>query len=185
MRIKSVLAFVLALSAFICAQQAAALPIGEPPPRYLGAGPDFKPLSVDQFDGKVLIVTFWASWCGPCLNEMTAMERLQRAAPAQLAVVSVNIEGLSKFKQVRKVLSKELTLTLAHDGASKARAAWGVGPIPHMFMIGHDGRLAFEHVGYGNESIPRLVDEVNLLLARQREAALAVTGGRGARQVAE
>ena len=148
----------------------AALPIGEPPPAKLGDGPNFTSISTDQFAGKVLVVTFWASWCGPCLNEMTAMERLQRAAPERIAVVSVNIESPTRFREVRRVLSKELTVTLTHDGRKDVQPAWGVGRIPHMFMVDHTGRLAYEHVGYGESFIPRLVEQVNELLARQAAA---------------
>ena len=144
-----------------------ALDRGQPPPQALGTGPNFSVLRTPDYAGRILVVTFWASWCGPCLHEMSVLERLQQEAGDQLAVVSVNIESLARFREVRRVLSKRLSLTLAHDGDGSVRKAWGVGPIPHMFMIDHEGRVAYEHRGYGNDFIPSLVDEVNELLRRQ------------------
>lgn len=144
-----------------------ALDAGTTPPAMLGTDADIKALRTADFAGRILVVTFWASWCGPCLNEMSVLERLRQEAGERLAVVSINIEGAARFRQVRRAQSKRLKLTLAHDGDGSVRAAWGVGPIPHLFMIDHEGRLAYEHRGYGDDFIPTLVDHVKLLLQRQ------------------
>lgn len=162
--LRCALPLLLTVSAFAPAY---ALPIGEAPPMSLGVDADRKALSTTDYVGQVLVVTFWASWCGPCIQEMSALERLQQLAPEQLAVVSVNIESAARFRQVRRALQKKLQLTLSHDRDGSVAQAWGVKPIPHMFMIDHEGRLAYEHRGYGDDFIPMLVERINHLLARQ------------------
>jgi thiol-disulfide isomerase/thioredoxin len=152
-----------------------ALDPGSRPPQNLGIGPEFKPLQTTDYADRILVVTFWASWCGPCLNEMSVLERLQQLAGERLAVVSINIENIARFREVRRALAKRLSLTLAHDTEGLARKAWGVGPIPHMFLIDHDGRIAYEHRGYDDAFIPTVVDQINLLLQQQALAATVST----------
>lgn len=162
-RLRSLLMCVLLLAAV--SGQVSAFERGRPPPAVLGTGPDLKPLRTAEYAGRILVVTFWASWCGPCLNEMSVLERLQREAGERLAVVSINIEDADRFESVRRM--QRLSLTLAHDTDGSVRKAWGVGPIPHLFMIDHEGRIAYEHRGYGDDFIPTLVDHVELLLKRR------------------
>jgi thiol-disulfide isomerase/thioredoxin len=159
------------LAALLIATPTHALEAGAEPPAVLGTAPGAGRLQTSDYAGRILVVTFWASWCGPCLNEMNVLERLQREAGERLAVVSINIEGTARFRQVRRALEKRLSLTLSHDPYGAARKAWGVGPIPHMFMIDHEGRLAYEHRGYDEGLIPTLVDQINLLLLQQQSAS--------------
>jgi thiol-disulfide isomerase/thioredoxin len=161
----------LALLACLFCAPAPALDHAEPPPQFLGKVAGHGALKTADYAGRILVVTFWASWCGPCLSEMNVLERLQREAGERLAVVSINIEADARFRQVRRALEKRLSLTLAHDPYGVARKEWGVGPIPHMFMIDHEGRLAYEHRGYDDAFIPTLVDQINLLLLRQQAAS--------------
>ncbi|HET8882725.1 MAG TPA: TlpA disulfide reductase family protein, partial [Solimonas sp.] len=51
--------------------------VGDIPPDVLGSGADGRPVRVSDFRGRVLIMTFWASWCGPCIRELSLLERLQ------------------------------------------------------------------------------------------------------------
>lgn len=155
------------LALFALTMLAAPVWSAEPTPRPLGHHPAGGTAQTSDYTGRVLVVTFWASWCAPCLNEMSVLERLQREAADRLAVVSVNIEGATRFAQLRSALQESLRLTLTHDPEGSVRQAWGVGPIPHLFMIDHEGRLAYEHRGYDDDFIPTLVEQVNLLLLRQ------------------
>lgn len=153
----------------------AELPPGAALPSGLGIDSDKKPVSVEAFRGKVLVVTFWASWCGPCMNELPIIENLQRSVDDQLVVVAVNIESPRKFRDVRRALHRaDLELTLTNDADGSAKTAWGVGPIPQMYIIDHEGQLAHQHRGYDERQLPRFVDEINALLLR-RHAALTTS----------
>ena len=136
------------------------IPIGEIPPPYIGLSRDNDKLKVTDYAGKVLVVTFWASWCAPCLNEMQVLENLQNAAKNSVQVVAINIENRDKFRSLSRVLHT-LKLTLSHDYTGAIAEAYGVKGIPHMVIIGHDGRVLNVHRGYGDSMIPRLVAEIN------------------------
>lgn len=141
------------------------IPIGDVPPPYIGINRDNDKLRVPDFAGKVLVVTFWASWCAPCLNEMQVLENLQNAAPNNVRVVAINIENRDKYRVVARALNT-LKLTLAHDYTGSVTEAYGVKGIPHMVIIGRDGRVINVHRGYGDGMIPKLVDEINAAIRR-------------------
>ena len=66
---------------------------GDVPPPFLGTNLDGDEITTSNFAGKILIVTFWASWCGPCQKELPMLEGIQRVAGKdKVQVVAINIE---------------------------------------------------------------------------------------------
>jgi thiol-disulfide isomerase/thioredoxin len=165
----------LALLAALCANGArkeADLNPGDAPPERIGRGEDGKTILMSALKGRVVIVTFWASWCAPCRKEILALEALQRHLSAdKLLVLAVNWqEDDDAYRAIKRTL-KDFQLTLTHDGHGELGRKFGVNSIPHMFIIGKDGRIAYEHSGYGEGSIPVLVDDINAALAVPYDAA--------------
>ncbi|NGY04683.1 TlpA family protein disulfide reductase [Solimonas terrae] len=140
--------------------------VGDIPPDRLGVGADGRPLRVSDYRGRVLITTFWASWCGPCVRELSLLERLQRAAGRErVAVVGVDWnESAAQYQRIaRNLQSLQLSLSLDADG--RVGEAYAVRAIPRMFIVDQDGRLAYSHTGYDPESsIATIVNEVDELL---------------------
>jgi len=161
----------------LAAAHAEAPAAGAIPPEALGADADGRPVRVSDFRGRVLITTFWASWCGPCIRELALLERLQQAAGrTRVAVVAVNWNDSEA--QYRRFLAQlqGAPLTLTRDGKGRVGEAYAVRRIPRMFIVDQDGRVAYSHTGYDPEtSIATIVDEVDTLL-RHPPASLLPPG---------
>jgi len=128
------------------------------PPPGLGVTKNGDVLETKQFQGKVLIVTFWASWCAPCRAELSYLERLQRrVAKDLLQVVAVNIEERDVFREATRKLH-EFQITLSNDRNKRDATAYGVNGIPHMVIIGKDGKVVNVHRGYSEASIPKFIE---------------------------
>jgi thiol-disulfide isomerase/thioredoxin len=138
--------------------------IGETLPPYLGIDRENNKINASDYVGKVLVVTFWASWCGPCIKELQVLENLQNAAKKSVQVIAINIEDRDKFKSVSRALSA-LSLKIAHDYTKSVAEKFGVNGIPHMLIIGRDGKVLNVHRGYGDGMIPQLAAEINAAIA--------------------
>lgn len=150
-------------------------PVGAPVPDALGETADHRPVLASDYRGKVLVISFWASWCEPCRKELPVLEQLQRAATGSgLQVVAVNIEDGRTFRKVMKKLPG-LMLTFTRKSAARSSRDFGVGPIPHMVIVGRDGRIERRFVGYDERGLPEIVDLLNgLLTASPAEAPAPV-----------
>ena len=144
---------------------------GDKVPAILGTTVDGETLESARFRGKVLVVTFWASWCGPCMHEMPMLESLQRAGKDQLKVVAVNIEDRQVFRKLATRL-ESFQLTLAHDYGKRGSDAFGVHGIPHMVIVGRDGTILKVNRGYSEDALDGILTEINAALA-----APVVAGG--------
>ena len=150
---------------------------GDTPPAALGKTREGDEIVTTQFAGKVLVVTFWASWCPPCRAELGVLERVQQlAGKERLHVVAVNIEDRDKFRAVSRALSA-LSLTLTNDPSKRASQAFGVNGIPHMVIVGKDGRVINVHRGYAESALNGLVAEINAALAGAAEGSASAVKG--------
>jgi thiol-disulfide isomerase/thioredoxin len=130
-----------------------------PPAIVLGITRRGEEVTVEQFPGIVRVVTFWASWCAPCRQEIVMLNKLQEVAKDSLRVVTVNIEDRQTFKEVTRQFY-ESKVTMANDPSKRAHNAYGVNGIPHMVIIGKDGKIASVKRGYSEEALPGLLREI-------------------------
>jgi thiol-disulfide isomerase/thioredoxin len=151
----------------LVAHAAPKLKVGDVPPEKLGRSESGQPIRLGDYHGKLVIVSFWASWCGPCRKELPLLAKIQKHATREkIAVFAVNWkESATQFRAITRAL-KDVDLTLVSDENGYFGDLYGVRAIPHMIIIGRDGRIASIHVGYSESEIPALADEINSLWAQ-------------------
>jgi thiol-disulfide isomerase/thioredoxin len=141
--------------------------IGDIPPDVVvgvtSAGKSVKP---GDYGGRVVVVTFWASWCGPCRKELPILESVQEQGKGQIQVIAVNIEDPATFRKASRIL-KDQQMQLANDRNGLAQRAYHVKGIPHMIVIGRNGKILDIHTGYAEAAIPGIVDEINAALSEK------------------
>lgn len=150
------------------------LGVGQSPPDYLGRDKDGNEVHLSDVAGKVVIVTFWASWCSYCLKELPVLEKIQHLSGKQrMRVIAVNSgEDRHLFLRMANAL-KSVEVTLTSDPVDKVSKAYGVSSLPHLLMLDPSGKIVAIHHGYDESDLPDLIDEINKLLAEQARSAAA------------
>lgn len=140
------------------------LKVGDAPPPNLGPS-----VQLRNYRGRVVIIAFWASWCPPCRAELTMLARLQKVATRRkLVIFAVDWEeNTARFREIRHALHG-IGLALISDPYGYLGGKYDVHSIPHMVLLGRDGRIAAIRIGYSKREIPALVAEINALLVQAR-----------------
>jgi len=135
---------------------------------------DGKPSKISDWKGKVVIVDYWATWCGPCRMSFPSLQKLYekyRNNPnVVFAIVNVWERGGERKKLVTDFLKNNPTLTFPMyiDEKDDVVKNYGVTGIPTKFFLGKDGRIQFKEVGVLPEE--QFIDEasmkIDLLLAQ-------------------
>lgn len=120
-----------------------------------GPAPDFtlKTLAGTNFRlaehrGEVLFINFWATWCGPCRQEMPILNELhERYASAGFSVLGVNVEEDSAGAAA---MAKKMGLSfpILFDTASSVSELYNVDAMPTSVLVDRDGKLRYLHRGY-------------------------------------
>lgn len=153
-----------------CGAATARVSPGDTPPDALGSTFGGNPVSLATLHGKVVVISFWATWCGYCMQELPVLANLQRVAAERnlpLQVVSVNYrESHDTFLRTARLLRKRLpSLMLSWDRDGHIGKPYGAsGGIPVMVMLHRDGTVAEVHIGYGASMLDSLLAQINELL---------------------
>ncbi len=174
--IASLLAIVLSVSVFSPAAQspAATAPVekkllGAPVPDVTVHDLEAKALKLSQFKGKATIISFWATWCSPCIKEMPTFSKLVEESHGKLQVLAVAMldtrEDATNF--VKKNPTHKFTWLIDPEGEKEDSAiaqAFGITGLPTNVFIDAEGKV----VDYwrGLESSEALVKKIQGLMAK-------------------
>lgn len=130
-----------------------------------------KQVTLEEFKGKVVLVSFWTTWCTYCLKEIPVLEKILGVAGTEnMAVVAINWKEDRKiFRKLARGFSKS-DLILTHDPKGYVALPYNVQAIPFLMIYDHDGRMRHKHHGYGEKTLDKIIDEINDLLLEQAHA---------------
>ncbi len=114
---------------------------------------DGKKVSLSQFKGKVVLLNFWATWCGPCKAEIPGFVELQAQYKNDLVILGLSVDDpadkAKAFADQYKV-NYPMVLGLGHD---EIQDAYGpIYGIPASFLISRDGKVCKRHLGIAPKS---------------------------------
>jgi DsbE subfamily thiol:disulfide oxidoreductase len=120
--------------------------------------PDFRAETLDDqprvktladYEGDVVLLNIWATWCLPCRVEMPNLERLHgELAPRGLKVVAVSIDDPGKEEEILAFVREYgLTFEILFDETGRIRRTYQTTGVPETFIIGRDGRIRHKQIG--------------------------------------
>jgi peroxiredoxin len=112
--------------------------------------------SLSEFKDRVVLVSFFATWCPPCNAELPELEKLwSKHKDAGLTVIAVS-QGESASDVAPFVQNKALTFPVLIDESQEVGAVYGGGGLPRTAVIDRSGKVRLLQVGYGEGMLPAL-----------------------------
>jgi thiol-disulfide isomerase/thioredoxin len=148
-----------------CARQPAqsgALETGRPAPAFKLPDINGRQLSLDQYKGKVVLLDFWATWCGPCRMTMPVLESLQKEYPDRLVLLAINLQEPKEAVQ-EYIRQQNLKSQVLLDEQGTVGSQYGADAIPMQVLIDKAGIVRDVLTGYNPRMAKRLREEITNL----------------------
>ncbi|HVM74463.1 MAG TPA: TlpA disulfide reductase family protein [Candidatus Saccharimonadales bacterium] len=125
----------------------------DPAPAFKVKDLDGKEVTVDAYKGKVVLLNFWATWCGPCRAEIPSLIELQKKYKDQMQILGMNVDDDDET-QVRAVVQGEgINYPVALTPPDVRMEYGGISALPTVFIINTEGRVVQKHVGLFNPAL--------------------------------
>ena len=131
---------------------------------------------LDEMGGRVVLIDFWATWCGPCNEELPHMKKIAKEFAGQpLVIISVSWDkDETKWKDF--IAKNEMTWVQYRDADHELSQRFDINAIPHYFTIDSDGVLTSEMLGSGSDVEGKLKKLVARAKASQPKPTPVATG---------
>ena len=128
---------------------------------------DGRPATLAAWEGEVLVVNFWATWCAPCRRELAQLDAWNAGwEPRGARVVAVSLDN-ERERARRFAADQDLGLTVLHDGPDGLARELDLPAVPTTFVLDREGGVVFEVQGSDERELERLRVAVEQLLERQ------------------
>ena len=138
---------------------------GEPAPNFRLRDMNGRIVALSDLRGKVVLLNFWATWCGPCRVEMPAMERLYRAYDRkdfEILAVSTDAQGVAVTRPFQQ--ENKLTFPILHDADFRVGLSYGARTLPMTFMVDREGTVRQHIFGARDWEAPEAHQLIELLM---------------------
>lgn len=142
-----------------------AVRVGDEAPNFRLRDLDGNLTSLSQFRGKVVLLNFWATWCGPCRVEMPAMEQLYRSFPRrefQILAVSTDSQGVAVTRPFQRKIG--LTFPILHDTDMEVGVTYGARSLPMTLMVDRQGVVRQKIFGARDWDSPEARELIRMLI---------------------
>jgi len=128
-----------------------------------------KPVRLGDYDGRVILLNFWATWCIPCREEMPALQQLwEKFRDHGFTIIAISAD--SDTAAVEKFVAKtSLTYPVLMDMDNSVQSAYEVMAIPMTYLISHDGKLSGRIMGIRDWASPEAFELIDALLLQKAE----------------
>lgn len=154
----------VALLAMGLSVPAAAVTIQDTAPDFTLKSLEGSNLRLEEYRGQVVLINFWASWCGPCRQEMPLLDRLhQRYVDTGFAVLGINVEG--EVAPAQELIDKvPVTFPVLIDEGQLVSELYRLEAMPSTVVVDRDGVVRYIHRGYKPGDEAKYVEVVKELI---------------------
>jgi peroxiredoxin len=135
-----------------------------PAPAFTLAARGGQQVSLTQYKGQVVMINFWASWCGPCRQEMPLLESIYRKYNKMgFTLLGVNVEPDSQAAN-QWLKQTPVSFPILYDKDSKVSKLYDVAGMPSTVIIDRSGKLRMLHRGYKPGDEDEYLDSIRTLI---------------------